>query len=246
MRKVAFCFLIYDTLHHESVWHEFFQKASQSQYRIYIHAKEPSSLCFFEKYKIPSIDTEYGTISIVVAQTRLLEYALRDPEVQHTIFVSQSCIPLKSFDTVYKYLNPEKSYFTRENQMTCFPRCNSVPLDKKYIQKQYQWCILNRKHTQLMVDHQEYLKWFETIFAPDEHCYLTNLFVHGLEEELILANGKTGTTFVNWEDEDRPKTYDSIPLADMERLCQGPCLFARKISPKCDLQYPFYIRHITV
>jgi hypothetical protein len=246
MRKVAFCFLIYDTVHHELLWHEFFQKGSPSQYTIQIHTKEEKTLSFFEKYKIPSIKTEYGTISIVAAQTRLLEYALRDPEVQHMIFLSQSCIPLKSFETIYNYLNPEKSYFTHEKQQACFPRCDSVVLEKKYIQKQYQWCILNRKHAQLMVDHQEYMKWFETIFAPDEHCYLTNLFVHGLEGEIVLASSKTGTTFVNWEDETatRPKTYDSISNTNLERLCRSPFLFARKFSSKCTLRSSFYRGHI--
>lgn len=237
MRKVAFCFLIYDRINHESVWHEFFQKALSSQYAIYIHAKEYASLGFFEKHKIPSLETAYGDISIVAAQTRLLESALQDPEVHHMIFLSQSCIPLKSFDVIYNHLNPEKSYFTQELQTACFPRCNSVPLDKKYIQKQYQWCILNRKHAQLMVDHQEYMTWFQSIFAPDEHCYLTNLYVHGLEGEAVLANGKLSTTFVNWEEEDasRPKLYDRISKANLERLFNSPHLFARKFSAECDL-----------
>jgi hypothetical protein len=235
MRKVAFCFLIYDRINHESVWHDFFQTALPVQYAIYIHAKDKTSLLFFEKHKIPSLETTYGDISIVAAQTRLLEAALQDPDVHHMIFLSQSCIPLKSFDLMYKYLDPTKSYFTQELQSACFPRCNSVSLDKKYIQKQYQWCILNRKHAQLMVDHQEYMKWFETIFAPDEHCYLTNLYVHGLEGEAVLANGKTGTTFVNWEDEtaSSPKIYTHISQAELERLMKGPHLFARKFSPDC-------------
>jgi len=250
MRKIAFCFLVYDGIHHESIWYNLFKNIDPNRYTIYIHAKEEKQFRYFDSYRIKSIPTEYARISIVEAQTLLLEAALQDKDNQHIIFLSQSCIPFQSFETIYRRLSIEKSYFTVANPASCFPRCNSVLqyIDKKHIQKHYQWSILNRKHATCLVEHRDYLKWFQTVSAPDEHCYLTALFVQGFQEEIILAEGKHGTTFVNWDESDgsKPKSYRTISSKELENLCTSTFLFGRKFEPTCEstLAIPFYRNHI--
>jgi hypothetical protein len=39
MKKLAFCFLIYDVINHEELWKLFFDRVDPSKYSIYIHYK---------------------------------------------------------------------------------------------------------------------------------------------------------------------------------------------------------------
>ena len=54
-RKIAFCFLIYDKINNEELWHEFFKNADQNKYSIYVHYKVDKPFKYFEKYKLKKI-----------------------------------------------------------------------------------------------------------------------------------------------------------------------------------------------
>jgi hypothetical protein len=245
MRKLAFCFLIYDIINHEELWHIFFKNVDTRKYTIYIHYKNNSPLTYFEKYKVATtIDTSWGDISLVKAQNILLQEAITCTDNTHFIFLSNSCIPLKSFDYVYRHLQDAYSYFNICDPAQCFPRCNSLldVIHRDCIQKASQWCILNRKHSTLMLSTRAYLDWFAECFAPDEHCYITTLFYHDLQGELIttpnIASG--ATTFTNWGGMDYKypsnghlKTYLDISAEELGYLLDGASLFGRKFDTVC-------------
>ncbi|KAG4944101.1 hypothetical protein JHK85_048747 [Glycine max] len=46
----------------------------------------------------------WGKISMVEAERRLLAHALLDPDNQHFVLLSESCIPVRRFEFVYNYL----------------------------------------------------------------------------------------------------------------------------------------------
>lgn len=173
--------------------------------------------------------------------------ALLDADNQHFIFVSNSCIPLKNFDTIYNTLDASFSYFNMSPQSHCFPRCDSLKIDKKYIQKQSQWCILNRKHSIIMVNDTRYIDLYKNIYAPDEFVYITNIFINNMQDEIIttpnLAAG--ATTFTNWERYGL-KTYYTISIEEIKYLLDSNSLFARKFNRKCimSFNYPFYLNSI--
>jgi hypothetical protein len=245
MRKLAFCFLINDIINHEELWHIFFKNVDTNKYNIYIHYKSNEPLTYFEKYKVTStIATSWGDISLVKAQNILLQSAISCADNTHFIFLSNSCIPLKPFDYVYQHLQDAYSYFNICDQSQCFPRCNSLLdlIHKECIQKASQWCILNRKHTELLLTNTAYIEWFAGCFAPDEHCYITTLFYHHLQGELIttpnLASG--ATTFTNWGGMDYKypshghlKTYADISTEELNYLLGGKSLFGRKFDTVC-------------
>ena len=257
MRKIAFCFLIYDTINHEELWHHFFDNINKSKYSIYIHYKVDSGLKYFNQYKLNNcIETTYGDISIVKAQNILLSEALKDDNNEHFVFLSNSCIPLKNFDYVYEILNSKYSYFNLSPKEQCFPRCENLlkHVDIENIQKASQWCILNRKHSSIMVN-ENYIAWYETMFAPDEICYITNIYVNNLQTELIttpnLADG--ATTFTNWSDMDYKyisdcglKNYNYITNEELLYLMNSKSLFGRKFLVECSLESEFYINKIKV
>lgn len=247
MKKLAFCFLIYDDINHEELWHMFFKNVDPNKYSIYIHYKIDKELKFFNKYKLTNcIETKYAHISLVKAQNILLQEALTDNSNTNFIFVSGSCIPLTSFNHVYDFLNSEYSYFGMFPREQCFPRCNILYgfVKREYIQKASQWTILNRKHASLMIESTEYLAWYENIYAADEHCYIINIYINNLQNEIIHLE----TTFTNWAAKGcSPKNYETINKEDLHNLLKSKALFGRKFDKKCQdsLQTEQYINAIT-
>ena len=239
VKKIAFCFLIYDCINIEKVWFDFFEKIDKSKYNIYIHTKTQfPKLKYFNHCKIKENDrikkTKWGDISLVKAQNVLLKEGLKDDDNKHFIFLSNSCIPFKSFNHIYSSLNKDYSYFNICPAEDSFPRCKKALnfIDKHYVQKAHQWCILNRKHANLMLESNEYMKWFDDYkVTPDEHCYITNLYVNKLENELILTNDASyeATTFTCWE-ESSLKVYKNISIEEQRKLINSPCFFGRKFS----------------
>ena len=255
MKKIAFCFLIYDIINHEDLWYIYFRNINKNKYNIYIHYKTDKPLLYFEKYKIKNpIPTEYAHISLVKATNLLLTEALKDPDNSHFIFLSGSCIPLKSFYYTYNFLNERYSYFNISTQSKCFPRQNGLLkfIDKKFIQKASQWCILNRKHSKILITNIEYLDWFEPYSIPDEHAYITYLYYRGYENEIIsnVNSATKSTTFIYWSymnykypsDHQGLKNYDSISEEELRYIVSEPCLFGRKFNKECFLKYDFYIK----
>jgi hypothetical protein len=267
MNKIAFLFLIYDMINHENIWHRYFRDfrdfeggICKSQYNIYIHYKTDVRLEFFDEYKIHKskiIDTKYADISIVKAQNILIKEALKDAKNTHFIFLSGSCIPLKSFDYLYHYLEPKYSYFHVADPDDCFPDCEVALqyIPKRHIHKASQWSILNRKHSELLTADgatdatasNTYLRWFEDTYAPDELCYISYLsYIYNdtLDDEIIATSyhspPEVATTFANWEDmnykyvsERELKNYKSISEEELEHLLRSKSIFGRKFKPSC-------------
>jgi hypothetical protein len=244
MKKIAFCFLIYDEINHEELWNMFFSNVDTNKYSIYIHYKTNKPLKYFEKYKLTNcIETAYFDISCVKAQNIMFQEAMKDVENKHFILLSQSCIPLKTFQHIYDSLDENFSYFNIGLKSHCLPSAKYALnfIDEKYLQKASQWCILNRKHTDLMLTKTEYFEWFShsPLISPDEYCYITNIFINNLQCEIIatpnLAEG--ATTFINWKDMDYKypsesglKNYTTISDEELNYLLNSKCLFGRKFK----------------
>ena len=89
MNKLAFIFLIYSTINHESIWYNFFKNVDKTRYNIYIHYKTDVKLEYFDEYKVKNIiNTKYADISIVKAQNYMLKEALIDADNTHFIFLN--------------------------------------------------------------------------------------------------------------------------------------------------------------
>jgi len=250
MKKIAFLFLIYDEINHEDIWRHFFQNVPEDKYNIYIHYKSAKPLKYFEKYKIKNcVETTYGTTTIMKAFNALLRHALEDTDNEHFILLSGSCIPFKSFDYIYQNLDANYSYFNIAPHAACFPRCNNALnyLEKGFIQKASVWCILNKKHSNIMLQEEEnYMKWFDGCDNSDEHCYITTIFHNNLQNEIITTPNiaKDATTFVNWQGMDYRypsyfglKNYSIISKEELVYLLQSKSLFGRKFNKDCRSLY---------
>lgn len=73
-------------------------------------------------------------------------------------------------------------------------------LEYKYIQKSHQWCILNKKHSELIINNDIYIYWFNYRGTdPNEDCYITFLYYLNPENEIITTpnSANDATTFTN-------------------------------------------------
>jgi len=150
MKNIAFCFLIYYSINLEDLWYSWFQNVDKSKYNIYIHYKINKPLKYFEIYKLDNcIDTQYADITLVEAQNLLIQEALKDKATSHIVLLSNSCIPLTSFENVYNEINSKFSYFNLSLNEHIFQnnRGETLKIYFKIVRKASQWCILNRKHS---------------------------------------------------------------------------------------------------
>ncbi|XP_051145733.1 glycosyltransferase BC10 [Andrographis paniculata] len=113
--KVAFMFLTRGPVTLAPLWDKFF-KGHQGLYTVYVHS-DPSYNgsedvgSVFHGRRIPSKEVDWGNVNMVEAELRLLANALLDISNQHFVLLSESCIPLYNFSTIYAYLmNSTQNY----------------------------------------------------------------------------------------------------------------------------------------
>ena len=257
-KKIALCFLIYDKINHEELWYNWLKNVDKNKYNIYIHYKENKPLKYFEEYKVTNtIHTQWGRLSIVLAQNLLLKHALKDDKNQHFIWLSADCIPLKSFDYIYNFLDINKSYYNLSNETQIFPRANKLLkyINKKYIKKANMSSIINRKHAKLFIDNDTNIKkWFKCMNnkndinkgALDEFVYITLLFKNNMETEINFTHELAADSiiFAQWPDMVNYKvfknsnkinsyTYTYICPEELDYLIKSKSLFGRKFIDGC-------------
>ncbi|KAK9156900.1 hypothetical protein Scep_003474 [Stephania cephalantha] len=106
--KIAFLFLTNTDLVHAPLWNSFFG-SHHPLFNVYVHADPSAQITpptgVFEGRFISSKKTLRASPSLISAARRLLAAAIiDDPENAFFALLSQHCIPLHSFDFVYKSL----------------------------------------------------------------------------------------------------------------------------------------------
>ncbi|GAB2215722.1 hypothetical protein Droror1_Dr00020118 [Drosera rotundifolia] len=260
--KIAFLFLTPGSLPFEKLWHRFFQ-GNEDRFSVYVHASRKkyghASPYFFGR-DIRSDEVGWGKISMVDVEKRMLANALRDPDNQHFVLLSDSCVPLHNFDFVYNYL-----MFTNVSFIDCFVdpgphgtgrySDNMLPeVEMKDFRKGSQWFTMKRQHAIIvMADSLYYTKFRRYCKSGMEHrknCYADE---HYLPTFFCMIDpggiANWSVTHVDWsEGKWHPKSYRSNDvtyellrnITKSVMLCpcmwngqRRPCyLFARKFYPK--------------
>ena len=264
--KTAFLFLIYDEILHEELWHDhFFADASNSRYSIYVHHKpelEFKTKNYKDKVLPFCTETEWAKVSLLVAQNLLLNEALKDESNERFVFLSQSCIPVKTFDHVEDaiYQSSKSIFNERPKEFLRRYRIIETIFGDHQVYKASAWCILNKKHASLLAARdgffsEQWMKNFSMVFAPDEVAYLSLLRREGLDQELEVTDDLTyATTFTNWgphpkvdgwtgyvmpeykyprPTDNRVKDYEEISEEEITDLVKSDSLFARKFRKNC-------------
>jgi hypothetical protein len=238
-QRIAHLFLIRRRINHERIWKKFFD-GYESYFSIYVHAKERDQIAsrlLRGKHISGWCETAYGHISLVRAELLLLEEALKNKENEFFLLHSESCVPIRSFEYVYRQL-----FATGRSWLHSFKddmwryygiRPTAVPLSAFF--KSSQFFCLTRSHAQMVLDHGGVDDWVKCSCA-DEHYIPT----------ILAINGKLGAcsprqlTFTEWNRQRReggwgPATYHKLLPRDLKALTRTESLFARKFAPDSDI-----------
>jgi len=246
-KKIAFCFLLYDTHKHSDSWIKFFNSDRYpiKNYNIYTHLKEVNSNTpkWVEDHKIKSIKTGWCEENLVFAWIKLLKSALKDPSNKYFAILSGECIPLYDFDTTYKKITSStKSRININN--------NTQPAVETGLSYADQWCILNRKHAKLLIKLKEseegkkFRKELKKIICVDGDCfcpdelYPVNWFIKkygnisssSFKKEIKIVQ----TTYTKWDgNKPHPIKFNSKTMSKgRKKICGSPAVFARKFNSK--------------
>lgn len=232
---------------HQEYWKDFLYR-HEDKFSVYIHAKEDPKndqpLFCTDYQRIPTVPTEWTYT--MKAQIDLLKQALQDSHNNKFIFISETTIPLQSFDYAYNKLISDKNsrfrFYENPHLDPSIPAwylpqrlVTGIPLSKQY--KQSQWIVLNRKHAQLLIDNISYLN---IPCSCDNELYPASILaLYNLLDEVTQwddtyvcwdkygANGRRPFTFTHLHEKEE---FHAISYA-----CQQGLLFARKLDEECDL-----------
>jgi hypothetical protein len=196
--KICFCFLTYYGLERVDIWNNFFKDIDTNLYKVYIHSKYPNFL--IDKYLFPinivqnRVETTNKTnISIVNATIRLLENAYNDnnnQELTHYIFLSQSCMPIYDFNTIFKTVilfdksvigkkdnNKKERYFQLNDYLKQY-------ISYKQFTKQQPNMVLIKDDVRKIITNN-FTNYFSNMICPDEH-YFINILLYLLGSKIIF------------------------------------------------------------
>ena len=184
-QKIAFLFLVRGPLPLRPLW-EWFLQGQQERASVYVHASlhnyrlNVSRGSAFWGSQVAGTKVEWGDMNMVRATRRLLASALEDPSNQRFVLVSESCIPIRSFDFIHSYLFAgNRSFLTTHPVLDQWrypmPYLFWKGMDQKLVppenfRKGSQWFALTRQHAVAIVKDETYYQEFARSGAdiPDE------------------------------------------------------------------------------
>lgn len=145
--KIAFLFLIRDDINHPDIW-ENYMRGNEDKITIYCHPKHPENVKteWLINNIIPNIvDTAWGKITN--AYFSLIHEALKNRDNIKLIVISESCLPLQSFDELYRFFK----YQDKRNSFIRFWRLKEYDINvrlngNKYFKNIYGENITFVKH----------------------------------------------------------------------------------------------------
>ncbi|KAL5726415.1 hypothetical protein ACHQM5_009460 [Ranunculus cassubicifolius] len=246
--KIAFMFLTRGEVTMAPLWEKFF-KGFEGLYSVYVHPNPSFNGSIgetpnFQGRRIPSEEVRWGTFSMIEAERRLLANALLDLSNQRFVLLSESCIPLFNFSTIYSYLlNSTTSFVESYDLPNSVGRGRYSPKMKPHIKieqwrKGSQWFEMDRDFAIEIVSDRKYFTLFGKYCKPscyaDEHYIPT--FVH-----MKYSNRNTNRT-LTWVDWSRggphPKrfTRNDVTIEKLEEMRSGKmCVYNGEITDICYL-----------
>ena len=237
--KIAFCFLLRDTVKHKTIWKDFFDNGNPEAYSIVSHVKKvtPDTPKWIKENMIPTIPTKWCEDSLVWAWVNMLREAVKDPQNQYFALLSGECIPLQNFTRTYIGITSDsRSRFNID--------FNSEQEEETGLKYADQWCILNRRDALLLISlkhgengkkHLQKMKRVKRSWCSDE-LYPINWMIHNygdpntkkFRNHIKLQQ----TTFTKWDNvAPHPIVITKSKLSSLKRqICNSGAFFARKFD----------------
>ncbi|TQD92453.1 hypothetical protein C1H46_022014 [Malus baccata] len=155
----------------------------------------PESPVFHER----SQEVEWGKVSLIEAVRGLLANALLDISNQHFVLLSETCIPLYNFSTVYSYLINSTRTFVEvfdDPSSVRYYLSNYTRITVDQWRKGWAWFAIDREVASESISDRQYFPEFLKCKGhcfPDEHYLPT--FVH---LKFAARNANRTLTWVDW------------------------------------------------
>ena len=248
MIKIALLFLTISDVNHEAYWKEFL-KGHDAQYSLYVHSKNGvSEGSFFKPFQLPySVPTTWA--NTMKAQAALLREAVKDPGNQKFIFLTETTIPIRDFETIYRRVfEDQNSIFDfvpnphlDQRNLALYNPERILPLPAAVQYKNSSWIILNRKHAELLAQDSHFIELTSQYPIDNEHYPSTFLAMTGhLGEVTNRYLTLDFWAYSNPRDNHYPFTFydlqDELEWGLLLKTMQSDeHLFARKFTKECDL-----------
>lgn len=205
--KVAFMFLTKWSFPLAPLWEKFF-KGHEGLYSIYVHShpaynETVATSSVFYGRRIPSKVVEWGKSNMIEAERRLVANALLDFSNQRFVLLSESCIPLFNFSTIYTYLTNSTQSFVGAYDLPGpvgrgrYSHRMSPKIKIQDWRKGSQWFEMDRNLAIEMVSDRIYFPLFQNFCKSscyaDEH-YLPTFVSMKFGE----SNSNRSLTWVDW------------------------------------------------
>ena len=143
--KIAFCFLLYDTLEHRCIWEHFFCQADPAKYSLYAHFKTVNSKSpkWLTKHKVKSVKTGWCGEGLVNAFSKMITKGLEDQNNKYFCLISGTDIPLYKFAKTYEIITGFKK------SRLHYSRPGNVFETDKTLVSGHQWVVLKRKEAKV-------------------------------------------------------------------------------------------------
>lgn len=234
--KLALMFLTRGDLHHPGIWEEF----AEGRIDAFAHIKHPGSVksgFLGAARKVDTLDTQWGSVSLVRATLRLLEASFRESDASHFALLSESCVPIKPLAEIVTRLGMDprsRIAWDGIGDMAIVHRhristAGNVPADRWFMQ--HQWMVLDREAAEWILS-EDLTGRFENVFAADEHYFATALALMGYP--LVERVVRMRSTWVEWGTVS-PRSWPSVGPDLALRLRESRSFFARKFLPESDI-----------
>lgn len=178
MKKIAFLFLVLDNPHFPEIWDKYF-KENEDKYTIYIHPKYPNKTTWRKESVIDTlVETSWGFITR--AYIELLKAAYKDPDNWKFVTISESCIPVTSFEKFYEDVISDPRSWIKSMKVTKYNIMERINKQKdalkknksiyipNTIKKNYARFCLNRNHVSYLLKNEKKLEFFHRMHVGDE------------------------------------------------------------------------------
>nr|GME06553.1 glycosyltransferase BC10-like [Ipomoea batatas] len=206
--KVAFMFLARGALPMAPLWEMFFS-GNAGLFSVYVHSSDPSynetepPESVFHGRRIPSKGVEWGKANMIEAERRLLANALLDFSNERFILLSEACIPLFNFSTIYSHVMNSNETFIEVYDLPGpvgrgrYSAQMSPIIKLKDWRKGSQWFEMDRRLALEVISDKTYFPLFQSYCTgpcySDEH-YLPTL----MNIKLGQGNSNRTLTWVDW------------------------------------------------
>lgn len=172
-KKIAFLFLIIDNPNFPDIWDNFF-KGNEDKINVYIHPKYPNAHTWKPECIIDNLQpTGWGFI--VDAYMELFKTAIKDKDNYKFITISESCIPIKPFKTLYNDIikNNISTALIKIMKISYYDYKARLSDDiknkfKNHLIKHYARMCLTRYHIDKLILNKSKVKIFSKMHVGDE------------------------------------------------------------------------------